>query len=79
MISDGDLQAAASSSATAIEALDHTAAQIMKPTPVTIHGSAFAADAPAIMEAKKKITSLVVVDPDGHVQGVLHLHDLWTR
>jgi arabinose-5-phosphate isomerase len=28
---------------------------------------------------EKKITSLVVVDPDGHVQGVLHLHDLWTR
>ena len=50
----------------------------MNPTPVTIDGSAFAADALAIME-EKKITSLVVVDPEGQVQGVLHLHDLWTR
>jgi arabinose-5-phosphate isomerase len=26
---------------------------------------------------QKKITSLVVVDGEGRVQGVLHLHDLW--
>jgi arabinose-5-phosphate isomerase len=28
------------------------------------------------MEAQR-ITSLVVVDDDDQVQGVLHLHDLW--
>jgi arabinose-5-phosphate isomerase len=26
---------------------------------------------------QKKITSLVVVDSAGRVEGVLHLHDLW--
>jgi arabinose-5-phosphate isomerase len=26
---------------------------------------------------QKKITSLVVIDGEGRVQGVLHLHDLW--
>ena len=76
MISDGDLRRLLERDGN--RALDHTAAQIMNPTPVTIDGSAFAADALAIME-EKKITSLVVVDPEGHVQGVLHLHDLWTR
>ena len=25
----------------------------------------------------RKITSLVVVDAEGHVEGVLHIHDLW--
>jgi len=27
---------------------------------------------------KKKITSVVVVDKDEKVLGVVHLHDLWT-
>jgi arabinose-5-phosphate isomerase len=26
---------------------------------------------------EKKITSLVVVDEDRRIEGVLHLHDLW--
>jgi arabinose-5-phosphate isomerase len=30
----------------------------------------------AILE-ERKITSLVVVDAENKVQGVLHLHDLW--
>jgi arabinose-5-phosphate isomerase len=76
MISDGDLRRLLERDGN--RALDHTAAQIMNPTPVTIDGNAFASDALTIMEAKK-ITSLVVVDPHGYVQGVLHLHDLWTR
>jgi arabinose-5-phosphate isomerase len=76
MISDGDLRRLLERDGN--RALDHTAGQIMNPTPLTIDGSAFASDALAIME-EKKITSLVVVHPDGHVQGVLHLHDLWTR
>ena len=29
------------------------------------------------MMEQRKITSLVVVDADGRVEGVLHLHDLW--
>jgi arabinose-5-phosphate isomerase len=29
-----------------------------------------------LMESRK-ITSLLVTDATGHVEGVLHLHDLW--
>ena len=35
-----------------------------------------AAKALAILE-ERKITSLVVVDAEEHVEGVVHLHDLW--
>jgi arabinose-5-phosphate isomerase len=27
---------------------------------------------------EKKITSLIVIAADGRVEGVVHLHDLWT-
>jgi arabinose-5-phosphate isomerase len=27
---------------------------------------------------EKKITSLLVTDPTGKLEGVLHIHDLWT-
>ena len=42
----------------------------------TIGPREFAVAALNIME-QRKITSLVVVDETGLVQGVLHLHDLW--
>ena len=29
-------------------------------------------------EGQRKITSVIVVDEDHRVEGVLHLHDLWT-
>ncbi len=48
----------------------------MTTTPVTIPGSTLAVEALNAMEARK-ITSLVVVDDDGLVRGVLHVHDLW--
>ena len=35
-----------------------------------------AVQALALME-QRKITSLVVVDAERRVEGVLHLHDLW--
>jgi arabinose-5-phosphate isomerase len=35
-----------------------------------------AARALAVLE-EKKITSLIVVDEQGFVGGILHLHDLW--
>jgi arabinose-5-phosphate isomerase len=28
---------------------------------------------------EKKITSLIVVDAEQRIEGVLHLHDLWNR
>ena len=48
----------------------------MNPHPRTIPSSELAARALAELEARK-ITSLVVVDAAGRVEGVLHLHDLW--
>jgi len=48
----------------------------MTTRPKTITASEFAASALNIME-QRKITSLVVTDSDGTVQGIIHLHDLW--
>lgn len=75
MISDGDLRRLLERDGS--RALERTAGEIMNPHPRTIPGSAFASSALALME-EKKITSLIVTGTDGQVQGVLHLHDLWT-
>ncbi|WP_260704977.1 KpsF/GutQ family sugar-phosphate isomerase [Edaphobacter flagellatus] len=75
MISDGDLRRLLERDGG--RALDHTAAEIMNPHPITIAASAFASSALALME-EKKITSLIVTSPEGRAEGVLHLHDLWT-
>ncbi|MBB5338118.1 KpsF/GutQ family sugar-phosphate isomerase [Tunturiibacter gelidoferens] len=75
MISDGDLRRLLERDGS--HALEHTAAEIMNSHPHTIEGSALASSALAIME-DKKITSLIVVGPGSQVEGVVHLHDLWT-
>jgi arabinose-5-phosphate isomerase len=74
MISDGDLRRLLERDGN--RALDHTAAEIMNPSPLTIDSAAFASTALVMME-EKKITSLIVVDGEGNARGVLHLHDLW--
>jgi arabinose-5-phosphate isomerase len=48
----------------------------MHEQPATIGAEELAARALAILE-ERKITSLVVVDDAGRVEGVVHLHDLW--
>jgi arabinose-5-phosphate isomerase len=48
----------------------------MTENPKTISAHEFAATALALME-EKKITSLVVIDGDRRLKGVVHLHDLW--
>jgi arabinose-5-phosphate isomerase len=53
-----------------------TAGEAMTPNPLTIFRDVLAVEALRIMEAHK-ITSVVVVDADRHVEGVVHLHDLW--
>lgn len=73
-ISDGDLRRLLEHEGGA--ALSRIAAEAMNPAPSTIASSELAATALAILE-KKKITSLVVVDAQGSVEGLLHLHDLW--
>jgi arabinose-5-phosphate isomerase len=75
MISDGDLRRMLERDGS--HALEHTAAEIMNSHPQTIEGNALASSALALME-DKKITSLIVVAAGGHVEGVVHLHDLWT-
>ena len=49
----------------------------MNPNPLTITGSALASTALAMME-ERKITSLIVITENGIVEGVVHLHDLWS-
>ena len=74
VISDGDLRRLLEREGGA--ALSKTAGEAMNPNPRTIAGSELAAKALAILE-ERKITSLVVVDAAQHVEGVVHLHDLW--
>ena len=52
------------------------AGEAMTPNPVTIGRSLLAVEALRIMETHK-ITSVVVVNEDQRVVGVVHLHDLW--
>src|SRR6266550_4330255 len=74
VISDGDLRRLLERRGK--DVLDLTAVDCMTRDPKTIHPQEFAATALAIME-EKKITSLVVVDSNQKLEGVLHLHDLW--
>jgi arabinose-5-phosphate isomerase len=53
-----------------------TAGEGMTPQPVTIARDLLAVDALRTMETHK-ITSIVVTDAAGRVEGVVHLHDLW--
>lgn len=75
MISDGDLRRLLERDGS--HALERTAGDIMNSRPLTIEGSALASSALILME-EKKITSLIVTTPSDHVEGVVHLHDLWT-
>jgi arabinose-5-phosphate isomerase len=74
VISDGDLRRLLGKSGK--DAMDLTAGEAMTQDPKTIAGREFAATALAIME-EKKITSLMVVDRGGNLEGIVHLHDLW--
>jgi arabinose-5-phosphate isomerase len=74
LLSDGDLRRQMERHGYAL--LDRTAEQCMTPKPVLIGRRDLATAALDLMEARK-ITALVVVDADGRVDGVVHLHDLW--
>ena len=73
IVTDGDLRR---HMATRSDLLASRAQDVMTTRPVTIHRGALAAEAIHLMEARK-ITSLVVIDARGLVEGVVHLHDLW--
>jgi len=74
VISDGDLRRLLEREGGA--ALGRTAGEAMNAHPRTIHAEELAARALAILE-ERKITSLIVVDAEERVEGVVHLHDLW--
>jgi arabinose-5-phosphate isomerase len=74
LISDGDLRRLLELRGK--DALDLAAGECMTKNPKTVSGHEFAAAALALME-EKKITSLLVVDGSGKLEGIVHLHDLW--
>ncbi len=74
IITDGDLRR---HMAAGDGILGRRAGDVMTPNPVTLPPATLAAEALNVME-QRKITSIVVVDPESkRVAGVVHLHDLW--
>jgi arabinose-5-phosphate isomerase len=74
IISDGDLRRLLER--TGPTALSLSAGDAMNRAPKTIPPQELAARALRVME-ENKITSLVVVNENRHLAGILHLHDLW--
>lgn len=72
IITDGDLRRHMTDG----RVLEQTAHDVMTRGPVTVGRTLLAVEALNLME-RRKITSLVVVAPDGRAEGVIHLHDLW--
>jgi arabinose-5-phosphate isomerase len=73
IITDGDLRRHMTGST---NLLDRTAGDVMSRNPITIRRNTLAAEALLVLE-RRKITSIVVIDDDRRVQGVVHLHHLW--
>ena len=73
VITDGDLRRQMRAS---VNLLERTAGDVMTRDPVTIDRETLAAEVLHILE-QRKITSIVVLDGNGQVEGVVHLHDLW--
>jgi arabinose-5-phosphate isomerase len=74
MISDGDLRRLMEGHGYSL--LDRIAADCMTKEPVLVGRRELATRALDLLESRK-ITSLLVVDEKGRIEGVLHLHDLW--
>ena len=73
VITDGDIRRQLS---TNMDPLAQTAADLMTTPPITIEPSALAVEALNLLE-DRRVTSVVVVDDDNRVAGIVHLHDLW--
>ncbi len=73
IITDGDLRR---KMGTTPNIMELSARDLMTASPVAIGQSTLAVEALAMME-QRKITSIVVIDADRRVEGVVHLHDLW--
>ena len=75
LITDGDLRRVMQKRKENV--LDLTAADCMTKNPITLARTELAATALRLME-EKKITSVMIVDSAGVLEGVVHIHDLWT-
>jgi arabinose-5-phosphate isomerase len=75
IITDGDLRRVMQRRKQNV--LDLAAIDCMTKKPVTLPRTELAAAALRLME-EKKITSVIVVDAAGRLEGVVHIHDLWT-
>ena len=73
IVTDGDLRR---KMVTTPDIQTLTARDVMTSNPITIAPETLAVEALALLE-RRKITSVVVIDRDRRVEGVLHLHDLW--
>jgi arabinose-5-phosphate isomerase len=72
VVTDGDLRRLMSRTS---DVLGKSAGEVMTPRPITIARNLLAVEALKTMETHK-ITSVIVTDADGNVEGVVHLHDL---
>lgn len=75
IITDGDLRRVMQKRRANV--LDLNAADCLTKNPITLPRSELAATALRLME-EKKITSVLVVDANHVLEGVVHIHDLWT-
>ncbi len=75
IITDGDLRRLMQQRKK--DALDLTAAECMTKNPATLPRTELGASALRLME-QRKITSVVIVDAARHLEGIVHIHDLWT-
>ncbi len=75
IVTDGDLRRVMQKRKK--DTLDMTAEECMTRNPVTLARTELAASALRIME-EKRITAVLVVDGDRRLEGVVHIHDLWT-
>jgi arabinose-5-phosphate isomerase len=75
IISDGDLRRALEREGS--RALGLRAQDLMTRHPSTIRRQELATRALNLMETRK-ITSLLVVDSEGKLEGAVHIHDLWS-
>ena len=73
VFTDGDLRRLLTRTS---EVLTLSAGEVMTRHPITIDRRLLAVEALKIMETRK-VTSVVVVDDNQRVEGVVHLHDLW--
>jgi arabinose-5-phosphate isomerase len=73
IITDGDIRRKMMSSP---NVSDLAAGAVMTAKPVTISRTTLAAEALHLLE-ERKITSIVVIDGQRRVEGVVHIHDLW--